>query len=103
MIPSKHLTDQQDVADAFSDYFLSIVDNMNKNKVNYKNNNAKVFPTQNYLEQNYAHPPTSLVIKTFSTKEITSIIKVLKTRNSRGFDKISAKLLYLVLLTYADR
>ena len=34
--------------------------------------------TQYYLEQNYAHRPPSLVIKTFSTKEITSIIKTLK-------------------------
>ena len=73
MIPNKHLKDQQDTADAFNDYFLSIVDNINKNKVNNKNNNAKVFTTQNYLEQNYVHPPPSLVIKTFSTKEITSV------------------------------
>ena len=82
---------------------MSIVDNINKNKVNNKNNNAKVFTTQNYLEQNYAHPPPSLVIKTFSTKEITSRINALKTRNSRGFDETSVKLLYLVLLTYAHR
>ena len=77
MIDNEHLKDQQDIANAF-DYFSSIVDNINKNKVNNKNNNAKVFLTQYYLEQNYAHPPPSLVIKTFSTKEITSIIKALK-------------------------
>ena len=35
---------------------------------------------QYYLEQNYAHPPPSLGIKTFSTKEITAIIKALKTK-----------------------
>jgi len=34
MIDNKHLKDQQDIADAFNDYFLSIVDNTNKNKVN---------------------------------------------------------------------
>jgi len=78
MIDNKHLKDQQDIADAFNDYFSSIVYNVNKNKVNNKINNAKVFLTQYYLEQNYAHPPPSLVIKTFSTKEITSIIKALK-------------------------
>jgi Notch-like protein len=72
---------------------LSIVDNINKNKVNNENNNATVFTTQYYLEQNYAHPPPSLVIKIFSTKEITSIIKALKTKNSHGFDKISVELL----------
>ena len=87
MIDNKNLKDQQDIADAFIDCFSSIVDNINKNIVNNKNNNAKVFMTQYYLEQNYAHPPPSLVIKTFSTKEITSIIKALKTKNSSGFDK----------------
>ena len=61
--------------------------------INNKNNNAKVYRTHYYLEQNYAHPPPSLVIKTFSTKEITSIIKALKTKNSHGFDEISVKLL----------
>ena len=80
MIDNKHLKEQQDIADAFNENFSSIVDNINKNKVNNKNNNAKVFPTQYYLEQNYAHPPLSLVMKTFATKEITSIIKTLKIK-----------------------
>jgi len=93
MIDNEHLKDQQDIADAFNDYFPSIVCNISENKVNNKNNNGKVFMTQYYLEQNYAHPPPSLIIKTFSTKEITSIIKTLKTKNSDGFDEISAKLL----------
>ena len=34
-----------------------------------------------------------MVIKTFSTQKITSIIKALKTKNSFGFDEISTKLL----------
>jgi len=80
MVGNEHLKGQQDIADAFNDYFSSIIDNMNRNKVNNKNNKAKVFMTQYYLEQNYAHPPPSLVIKTFSTKEITSIIKALKIK-----------------------
>ena len=80
MVDNKHLKDQYNIADAFNDYFSSIVDNINKNKVNNKNNNARVFTTQYYLVQNYAHPPPSLVIKTFSTKEITSIIKALKIK-----------------------
>jgi hypothetical protein len=45
------------------------------------------------LEQNFALPSSSLVIKTFSTKEITSIIKSLKSKNSHGYDEISTKLL----------
>jgi len=92
MIDNKYLKDQQDIAVNFNDYFSSIVDNITRNKVN-KNNNAKVFMTHYYLEQNYAHPPPSLVIKTLSTKEITSVIKALKTKNLLGFDEISVKLL----------
>ena len=70
MMDNKHLKDQQNIAAAFNDYFSSIVGKKNKIKINNKNNNAKVFPTHYYLEQNYAHPHPSLVIKTFSTKEI---------------------------------
>jgi hypothetical protein len=37
--------------------------------------------------------PFPLVFKTFSTQEITSIIKLMKTKNSTGYDEISTKLL----------
>ena len=90
-IDSKHLKYKQDIADAFNNHFLSIIDNISNNNVNNQNNSAKV--PQYYLEQNYVHPPPSLVIKTFSTKAITSIIKALKTKNLLGFDGISVKLL----------
>ena len=56
-------------------------------------NNEKVPTFHHYLEQNYNYSPPSLVIKTFSTKEITSIIKALKRKNSHGFYEISVKLL----------
>jgi len=46
-----------------------------------------------YLEQNYVHPSSFLVFKTFSTKEITSTIKSLKTKNYHGYDEISTELL----------
>jgi hypothetical protein len=43
-------------------------------------NSEKVPTFHHYLEQNYDYSPPSLVIKTFSTKEITSIIKALKNK-----------------------
>ena len=73
MIDSKHLHDQQDIAGAFNNHFSYIIDNIHNNKVNNQNNSAKV--PQYYLEQKYVNPPPPLVIKTFSTKEIISIIK----------------------------
>jgi len=93
IIDNKHLKDQQDIAGAFNNYFSSIIDKISENNVNNKTNNEKIPTVPYYLEQNYVHIPPFLVIKTFSTKEITSIIKALKTKNSHGFDNISTKLL----------
>jgi len=56
-------------------------------------NNEKLPTFHHYLERNYDYSPPSSVIKTFSTKEITSIIKALKTKKSHGFDEICMKIL----------
>jgi len=40
-IYSEHLKDQQDIADAFNYYFLTIIDKTSKNNVNNKTNNEK--------------------------------------------------------------
>ena len=93
MIDSKHLKDQQDITDVFNIYFSSLTEKINKNNVNNRTNNEKIPTFYHYPEQNNVHPPPSLVIKTFSTKEITSIINTLKTKNSNGFDEVSTKLL----------
>ena len=92
IIDSKRLKDQQDITDAFNNYFSSVIDKISKN-VNNMINNEKVPAFHYYIEQNYDYPLPSLVIKTFSAKEIISIIKVLKSKNSHGFDEISVKLL----------
>jgi len=63
---------------------LSIVDEINKNNVNNKTNNEKVPTFHYYLEQNYVYSPPSLIIKTFSTKEITSTIKALIQKTLMG-------------------
>jgi len=84
MIDSKHLKDQQDIADTFNDYFSSIIDIISKNNVNSMTNNEKIPTFHYYLEQNYVHPLSSLVIKKLSTKEITSINKALKTKTLTG-------------------
>jgi len=73
--------------------FSTIIDKTSKNNAKNKTNNENAPTFHYYLEQNYVHPPPSLVIKTFSTKEIASIIKALKTKNSHGFDEICIKLL----------
>jgi len=92
IIDRKHLKDQQDVTDAFNNYFSSVIDKISKKNVKNTINNEKVPTFHQYLEQNYDYSPPFLVIKTFSTKEITSIIKALKSKNSHGFDEISMRL-----------
>ena len=81
MTDTKHLIDQQDIADAFNT-FSSIIDKISINNINNKTDRDN-FPTFHHcLEQNYSYPPPPLVIKTFSAKEITSIIKSLKTKKT---------------------
>jgi len=93
MIDTKLLIDQQDIAVAFNTYFSSIIDKISINNINNKTDRDNFPIFHRYLEQNYTYPPPPLVIKTFSTKEITSIIKSLKTKNSYGYDEISTKVL----------
>jgi hypothetical protein len=52
-----------------------------KNNVDNKSNDENLPTFHYYLQQNYVHPSSYLVFKTFSTKEIKSTIKSLKTKN----------------------
>jgi NurA-like 5'-3' nuclease len=81
-IDSKFLKYQQEIADAFNKYLSSIINKISKNNITNRTNDEKVPTFNHYLEQNHVHPRPSLVIKAFSTKEITSIIRALKTKNS---------------------
>jgi hypothetical protein len=95
MIDTKHLKDQQDIADTFNKYFSSIIDKISTNVINNKTDKENFLTFHHYLEQNLSNIPPPLVIKTFSTKEVTSIIKTLKTKIFYGYDEISTKILKL--------
>ena len=81
------------MTDAINIYFSFLTEKISKDNVNSKTNIEKIPTFHHYLEQNNVQPPPSLVIKTFPTKEITSIIKTLKTKNSHGFVEVCTKLL----------
>jgi hypothetical protein len=49
--------------------------------------------TSSNVEQGKGIPVPPPVIKSFSTKEITRIIKSFKTKNSSGYDEINTKIL----------
>jgi hypothetical protein len=90
-IEGSHLTNQHDIVDAFNKYFSSIIDKIISNTSdNLRHKNS---PTYCYLDQcnRNQHPP--MVFKSFSTREVISIIKCLKTKNSFSYDGISTKLL----------
>jgi hypothetical protein len=80
MAEGKQLKDRQDIADTFSNYYSSVINNINNNGVRNKINDEGSFTCTSYLEQVNVNPPPSFAIKLFSTKELTSIIKILKIK-----------------------
>ena len=90
-VENELITDLQEIAEVFSDYFTFKKDKDNMYKIQNRLNNIT---TRNCcFYQNYIHPSSSFVFKTFSTKKISSIIKSIKTKNTCGYDRISTKLL----------
>jgi hypothetical protein len=90
-IEGKYVSTQQNIANAFNTYFSTIIDKINKeNQENIKYGNHH---TYRYFDQNVeaSYPP--LAIKPFSTHEILSVIKSIKTKKPSGYDEISTKIL----------
>ena len=90
-IEGNHLTNQHNIADAFNKYFSSIIDKTNSNSL--ENMRHENLCTYSYLDQCVRDSFPPMVFKSFSTHEIISIIKSLKTKNSFGYDEINTKLL----------
>jgi len=78
---------------------LSVIDKVNKNNGDNKINDENLSTFHYYLEQNYIHPSSALLFKTFSTKEITFIMKSLKTKNSHWYDERNTEL-FKISATY---
>jgi hypothetical protein len=77
-VKNERITDLQEIAEVF-DYFTFKKDNVNKYKEQNRLNNV----TRNCCSnQNAIHTSSTFVFKTFSTKEISSIIKSIKTKNT---------------------
>jgi len=70
MIDSKYWKDQQVIADAFTNYFCSVVDKINKSNIDNKINDENHSTFHYYLEQNYIHPSSSLGLKLFQPKNL---------------------------------
>ena len=92
IIDGTQLTNQQDIANALNKHFSNEKNSVsNDDKLDNMKHN-KPFANSNF-EQGRETLVPPLVFKLFSTKEITQIIKTLKTKNSSGYDEINTKLL----------
>ena len=91
MINHKQITNPEEIAEAFNNYFTFKENNVIKLKSQHKSSNET--KAKYYLNQNDKPCPSPLVFKTFSTREISSIIKSIKTKNTYGYDEVSTKIL----------
>ena len=90
-IDGNHVTKQHSIANALNKYFSTIIDKTTCHSLgNTKPDNLTPY---SYLDQCSTDPLPPMVFKSFSTREILSIIKSLNTKNSSGYDEISTKLL----------
>ena len=86
-VENELITDLQEIAEVFNNYFTFKKDENNMYKIQNGLHNVKTKNCCSY--QNGNQPSSTFVFKTFSTKEIYSIIKSIKTKNSCRYDGIS--------------
>jgi len=89
-LSNNHLT----VANTLNKNFLSVTNNISIN--NYMNQVNLVSNSNNplhYVHHAFKEPFLNIKFKYTTTKEIEVVIKSLKTKNSRGYDQISTKIL----------
>jgi hypothetical protein len=82
------VSNHQVLANQFYKYFISIAKSI-------KNHNDSKFTYIQYSLQSFKTDFQNINLKFISIKEVENIIKSFKTKNSAGYDEISAKLLKL--------
>ena len=90
-VDHKHITNPEEIAEMFNKYFSSQENDVIKLKSQSKSINET--KAKCYFNQDNKLYSTPFVLKTLSTKEISSIIKSIKTKNTHGYDEISTKIL----------
>ena len=90
-IDHRHIINSEEIAERFNKYFASYENDHNKLKQQNNPNNAT--KGKHYFNHDNKSYPTPFTIKLFSTKEISSIIKSIKSKNTYGYDDISTKML----------
>jgi hypothetical protein len=92
-IDGNTISDRQEIANVFNKYFLTVAKNINMKQNALNNRNLDSTTPLHFLTQSFKHPFPNIKLKYVSTKEIEKIIKLLKPKNSFGYDGISTKLI----------
>jgi hypothetical protein len=92
-IDGNTISDHQEIADAFNKYFLMVAKNINMKQNTLSSHNLDNTTPIYFLTQSFKHPFPNIKLKSVSTREIEKIIKLLKPKNSSGYDGISTKLI----------
>ena len=85
--------DQSTIAENFNKYFLTVVDNIIENSMNNGKLASDSISPIIYLHDAYTRPFTNVKLKHTTTGEIEEVIRLLKAKNSHGYDEISTKIL----------
>jgi exonuclease III len=85
------ISNQEEMATIFNNYFLSVADLINKDNKGYDNNTK----LGHYLWKHPTKPINKMHWKYASTYEIEKIIKSLNSKNSHGYEGISNKIIKL--------
>ena len=92
---NKKITNQQTVAEALNEHFITIAENINRHKIqkiiNDENGNTDNYT--HFVEQAFNKPYPNMECNCTRVKEIEQIIKSLKSKTSQGYDEISTKIL----------
>ena len=90
-VADKLLIDRHDIAEALNIYFSTPAGISNGNIKD--NRGCDTSTTYKYLDPQKNNQYPNLIFKSFSTQEILSIIKSLKSKSSSGYDEVNTKLL----------
>jgi hypothetical protein len=96
-IDGRICSNYSDIAKAFNTYFSTIAEKISAN------DQEDIFPTSDkidplsYLEKVFTRPFPCIKLTLTSAKEITEIVKSLKSSNSHGYDETPIKVLKISL------
>ena len=79
------------LAENCNKYFLSVVDNIIENSMNNGKLASDSISPIIYLYDAYTQPFTNIKLKHTTTGQIEEVIRLLKAKNSHGYDEISTK------------